>query len=196
MLVRDAMSRPAYTVGPNATLKEAMTLLDERSVTSLPVVNAAGRILGIVSEADLIAEMVPPDTRLHMVPESEEAHVMPAQSVAEVMNRHPVTVSLDTDLAEATDLMTSTAIKSLPVLDEHQRVVGMVSRRDVVQLLARPDAVLEGEVDDLFRRMGKDWLVDVRDGVVTVTGPVDERERHLATTAAGTVPGVTGVDIT
>ena len=196
MLVRDAMSRPAYTVGPNATLKEAMTLLDERSVTSLPVVNAAGRILGIVSEADLIAEMVPPDTRLHMVPETEEARVMPAQSVVEVMNRHPVTVTVDTDLAEATDLMTSTAIKSLPVLDEHERVVGVVSRRDVVRLLARPDAVLEGEVDDLFRRMGKDWLVDVRDGVVTVTGPVDERERHLATTAAGTVPGVTGVDIT
>ena len=138
MLVRDVMSRPAVTVRADASLKEATTLLDVRSLTTLPVVDSEGRVLGIVSEADLITGMVPRDTRLHMVPRATETHTLPPGSVGEVMNLHPMTVNEDTDLAEAADLMTTTGVKSLPVLNHRRHVVGVVSRRDVIHLLARP----------------------------------------------------------
>ena len=195
MLVRDAMSRPAVTVRVDTSLKEATALLDERSFTTLPVVNAESRPVGIVSEADLIAGMVPRDTRLHMVPTATEAHTLPPASVGEVMNRHPMTVSEDTELAEAADLMTSSGVKSLPVLDGHGRVVGVVSRRDIIHLLARPDGEIEAELDDVFRRLDRDWLVEVKDGVVTVTGPVGGGEHAMAVTLAETVAGVTAVTI-
>ena len=62
-------------------------------------------------------------------------------------------------------------------------------------MLARPDAEIEAEVDDAFRRLGRDWLVDVTGGVVTITGPVGAGEHGLATTLAETVAGVTAVVI-
>jgi CBS-domain-containing membrane protein len=193
MLVRDVMTRPAITVRADVPLKEATTLLDARSITTLPVVDSRGRPVGVVSEADVISGMVPRDTRLHMAPSATEAHILPPETVGEVMNPHPMTVSESTDLAEAADLLTSTGVKSLPVLDEHGRVVGMVSRRDIIHLLARPDSEIEAELDDAFRRLGRDWLVDVSGGVVTVTGPVGAGEHGLAATLAETVAGVTAV---
>ena len=60
-------------------------------------------------------------------------------------------------------------MKSLPVVDERHRVVAVVSRRDIVRVLARADERIEYEVDDLFRDLGVDWLVDVIDGAATVT---------------------------
>ena len=193
MLVRDVMTRPAITVRADVPLKEATTLLDARSITTLPVVDSRGRPVGVVSEADVISGMVPRDTRLHMAPSATEAHILPPETVGEVMNPHPMTVSESTDLAEAADLLTSTGVKSLPVLDEHGRVVGMVSRRDIIHLLARPDSEIEAELDDAFSRLGRDWLVDVSGGVATVTGPVGAGEHGLAATLAETVAGVTAV---
>ena len=195
MLVRDVMSRPAVTVRADASLKEATTLLDVRSLTTLPVVDSEGRVLGIVSEADLIAGMVPRDTRLHMVPGTTETHTLPPGSVGEVMNLHPMTVHEDTDLADAADLMTTTGVKSLPVLNHRRHVVGVVSRRDVIHLLARPDTEIEAELDDLYRRLDRDWLVEVRDGIATVTGPEGEGEHAMAATLAESVAGVTGVTV-
>jgi len=195
MLVRDVMSRPAVTVRADASLKEATTLLDVRSLTTLPVVDSEGRVLGIVSEADLIAGMVPRDTRLHMVPGTTETHTLPPGSVGEVMNLHPMTVHEDTDLADAADLMTTTGVKSLPVLNHRRHVVGVVSRRDVIHLLARPDTEIEAELDDLYRRLDRDWLVEVRDGIATVTGPEGEGEHAMAATLAESVAGVTGVAV-
>jgi CBS-domain-containing membrane protein len=193
MLVRDVMSRPAVTVRAGASLKEATTLLDARSLTTLPVVDSEGRVLGIVSEADLISGMVPRDSRLHLVPVADETHTLPPATVGEVMNLHPMTVEEDTDLAEATDLMTTTGVKSLPVLDRRGRISGVVSRRDVIHLLARPDTQIEAELDDVFRRLDRDWLVEVRDGIAHVTGPAGAGEHSMATTLAESVAGVTGV---
>lgn len=93
--------------------------------------------------------------------------------VQDVMTRRPVTVRGDTDVAEAVELMTSTTVKSLPVVDEHGRVVGVVSRRDVVHALARPDD----------------------EGRVVVDGPVSARDRTIATTTVTTVPGVRSVHL-
>jgi CBS domain-containing protein len=111
------------------------------------------------------------------------------------MNHRTVTVRADTDLATAADLMTDTGVKSLPVIDEHHRVVGMVSRRDIIHMLARRDTTIEAEVDAMFHELGVDWLAEAQDGVVMVTGPENAQDRALAETAAGTVPGVVAVNV-
>jgi CBS domain-containing protein len=150
-------------------------------------------LVGVVSEADLLRDALPPDSRAHMLPVPDERHHQ-AQRVEDVMTRHPVTVRADLDLAEATELIISTTVKSVPVV-EGSRLVGMVSRRDVVHALARSDADIAAELDELYHTLGVDWLVEVQDGEVTVEGPVGSKARSLAETAAGTVPGVMSVTV-
>jgi len=191
MLVREVMSRPAVTVNDGATVKAAIALLEEHEISALPVIDSSGRLIGVVSEADVIREMVVPDQRVHEIPVRLTAAPLRVV-VADIMSNHPVTVSADTDLAVAAELMTSSAIKSLPVLD-HGRLVGVVSRRDVIRVLARPDVRLESEIDELFRQTGHDWLVDVTDGVAVIDGPVVESEQDLAQALANTVPGIVGI---
>jgi CBS domain-containing protein len=114
--------------------------------------------------------------------------------VDEVMNHHPITVAPDSDLAEAVEVMTSTAVKSLPVV-EHGRVVGVVSRRDVIHAVARPDTEIQAEIGELIHELGRDWLIDVRNGGVEVQGPQTDAEVRLATAVASTVHGVTHVSV-
>jgi CBS domain-containing protein len=196
MLVRDVMTTPAITVRPDTPIKEALAMLDEHAVTALPVITGnGGQVVGVVSEADLIRDGIQPDFRQHLAFAPAETRMLPPHTVSEVMNAHPITVSPDTDLLEAVDLMTTTTVKSLPVVDRERRVVGVVSRRDVVHVLARPDYLLAAEADDLFRRLGLEWLVDVIDGVAAVRGPATARESTMATAVLGAIPGVTGVTI-
>jgi CBS-domain-containing membrane protein len=169
--------------------------MDEHSVTMLPVVNPADMIIGVLSEADVIREAVPSDRRRHELPAEDDLRVGVHHEVSEAMSRHPVTVTPDTDLAEAAALMTDTTVKSLPVIDELDRVIGVVSRRDILHVHARADAVVEADVDDLYRRLGKDWLVEVTDGEAAVTGPADRFEGSMAEAAGLSVPGVRKVRV-
>ena len=118
----------------------------------------------------------------------------PPRRVADVMSHLVVTVDADDDLDVAIDLMWSTMVKSLPVL-EHGRVAGMISRSDVVHLLAGRDDRIRAEVRELLQAERPDWQVDVTDGTVTVIGPADPHERKLAEVLAGTVRGVVAVRI-
>jgi len=190
MLVRDVMTSPATTIPADAPIGHALRLLDAQSVTMLPVVSQAGVIVGVLSEADVVLDALPPDIRTHMIPTGELDEVGRAQRVADLMNRLPVTVHPETDLATAAQLMSDSVVKSLPVIDDAGLVLGVVSRRDIVHVLARSDEAIEAEVDDLFRKLGTDWMVDVADGRVTVTGPESDAERSMAESAALSVPGV------
>ena len=194
MLVREVMTTDPVIVRAGTTVKAALRLLDENYISSLPVTDEDGRVCGVVSEADLIRDLVGPDQRLHEIPiaDPEPSHGY----VDEVMTTHAITVHPDTDLAQAVELVTSTGIKCLPVVDEHDRVLGVVSRRDVVRMLARADETLEQEVDALLVSAGmSDWLVDVHDGIAEISGPASARERTLAKTLARTVPGVVAVTV-
>jgi CBS domain-containing protein len=195
MLVREVMTPRPVTVHPSTETRTALRLLDEHAITSMPVVDSGGRIVGVVSEADLVRESLPADPRAHMIPPTDDHRPPPPHTVGELMSRHPVAVHEGDDLSEAVELLTSTAVKSVPVLDAARHVVGMLSRRDVVHLLARDDDRIEREVDELYRQAGVDWLVSVQDGLVTVEGPVDPTSRAMATSLAVTVPGVTGVRV-
>ena len=191
MLVREVMSNEAITVPLGTTVKSALAMLASARITSMPVVSASGKLRGIVSEADLIRDGVSADSRLHEI-QREDFLIDRHQYVDEVMTTRVLTVGPDSDLAEAVDLMTTTGVKSVPVVAADGRVLGVVSRSDVVALLARADHDLERDVDAALASVGlRDWLVEVNDGTVELVAParaVDDR--GLARVVAGTVPGV------
>ena len=197
MLVRELMSNQAITVQLGTPVKSALAVLASAHITSLPVVSASGKLRGIVSEADLIRDGVSSDARLHEIP-PENVLVERHQYVDDVMTTHVLTVGPDSDLAEAVELMTSTGVKSVPVVATNGKVLGVVSRSDVVHMLARADHDLERDVDAALVSVGlRDWLVEVNDGTVELVAPprgVDDR--GLARVVAGTVPGVVQVHVT
>lgn len=193
MLVFEVMSREPVTVRPDTRIKTALAVLAEHAVTALPVVTTTGRVCGVVSEADLIRELLPRDRRTHLIPPVDDDRSRPA-TVAEVMTAHPVTVYPDSDLVEAVDLLTSTTVKSVPVVDRHGQLRGVLSRSDVVRLLARADDDIQGQVDRLLRTAGlEDWLVEVEDGAVRLLGPENSADTRIARLLAATVPGVVEV---
>lgn len=193
MLVREVMTRRPITVAPDASTREALLLLDRHSITSMPVLGEDGTLVGVVSEADLVHDALPPDSRAHLLPVADGRSAR-ARRVEDVMTRDVVTVRAELDLAEATELIISKGVKSVPVVDG-SRLVGMVSRRDVVHALARSDVDIASDLEELFGTLEVHWTVDVQDGEVTVDGPVGTNARSLAETATGTVPGVRSITI-
>jgi CBS domain-containing protein len=191
MLVREVMSSPAVTVAPGTPLKHAVQLLDGHRITAMPVVDDQGHLVGVVSEADVLRDTVTPDRRAHE--RSVEIAAPPVHlAVTDVMTHLPISVSPDDDLSRAVDLLVDTQVKSLPVV-AYGRVVGMVSRRDVIAVLARQDALIEAEVDEALRLAGVECVVGVDDGVVQLDGAQSAESLRVARVIASRVPGVIGV---
>jgi CBS domain-containing protein len=191
MLVRDVMTTEVVTVGPMASLKHATELLDTHHVTALPVVDEHGRLVGVLSEADVLRDGLLPDPTRHEIRTPVSGRTAPLR-VKDVMTAMPVSVTADSDLAEAARTLVDTQVKSLPVV-EHGHLVGIVSRSDVIAMLARRDPLIEAEVDELLRAAEVDFLVEVVDGVVRLDGPTGEHTREIARVLASAVAGVVGV---
>ena len=195
MLVQDVMTHDPVTVTEDTPVKEAIGLLARHGITSMPVLTRSGRLTGVVSEADLIRDLLASDPRAHELPAHEEWHDRPGV-VGDVMTPHAVTVRPHTDLAVAVDLVTSTSVKSVPVVDQSGGLVGMFSRSDVIRALARADQDLARDVAATLASVGLgDWAADVTDGTVTLTGPGNARDEAIAQVVAGTVPGVVEVEL-
>lgn len=122
MLVREIMTSPAVTIRPIDEVAEAARVLNRLSLTTLPVVDHDLRLLGIISEADVIGSHGRLDVPL----------------VSDVMTRDVFTAQADDDLSTVVALMSRTVLKSLPVL-LRGRVVGVISRRDLVRAMTRGD---------------------------------------------------------
>jgi CBS domain-containing protein len=182
MRTRDIMTSPVVTVTPDTSLKDVARILVERGINSVPVVDAAGRLCGIVSEADLLAL------------EAASSRGSPPHTVKEVMSKSVYTLAEDTDAAAAARMMLRHRLKSVPVV-AGDRVVGIVARRDLLRLVARGDDDIRA---DLQARLANELEllqcleVEVADGVVTVAG-AGELGRQLLAGLARTVPGVVEV---
>lgn len=192
MLVRELMTPDPVTVTPVTPVKSALTLLAAHAITSMPVLER-GRLCGVVSEADLIRDRVATDRRAHEALPDVSRPALP-KVVGDVMTRHPVTALPEDDLADVVELLTSTTVKSVPVVDHDGRLVGMLSRSSVVQVLARADEDLAKDVDAALTWVGLGaWIADVTDGVVVLSGPDGSTDGAVAQLVAGTVPGVVEV---
>jgi CBS domain-containing protein len=194
MLVKDVMTPDPITVVPSVGIKAAMTKLAFAGITSMPVVDAERHLCGIVSEADLLHDLVD-DPRAHERPIAIRP-VVPARTVDDVYTRTPLAVGPRDDVTAAVDLMEARGFKSLPVVDDEHRLVGMVSRSDVLRALARDDDVIAHDVVRLLEEMGHgSWTVTVSSGVVEIAGPQDAGERSLAHALSRTVAGVVAVHV-
>jgi len=128
MFVRDRMSSPAVTITPNTTLQDALNLMHEHRFRRLPVVDEKGRLVGIVSERDLLYASPPPAALLNGL---ELNHVLSKLQIEEVMTQDVITTTPDAFIEDVARLMVENKIGGLPIVDEDNYVVGVITETDV-----------------------------------------------------------------
>ena len=189
MLVREIMTSPAYSVHEDASLEEALKLMASARVTSLPVVDRGTRVVGIISEADLLKADLEPDPRAHVRPARQPVEPL-LTTVRQVMTADPHTVREDNDVAELAHTFATTSWKSVPVV-RGDVLLGVVSRSDVIRAMSRSDKDIEAEISRTLKEIGMhSWHVDVVDAVVHITGTGSDRERGAVVSIAQSVKGV------
>jgi len=212
MRAHQIMTRPVYSVLPEATIAEAANIMLQRHISGLPVVDAAGKLVGIVSEGDFIRRSEIGTQRkrsrwLKFLLGAGEAATdfvhEHGRKISEVMTRVPLTITEDTTLEEIVTSMETNGVKRLPVMREG-KLVGIVSRANLLQAVASlsreiPDPTAD---DDHIRKriidslQKNDWCpfglsVVVRDGIVHLSGLItEERSRQAAIVGAENVSGV------
>jgi CBS-domain-containing membrane protein len=182
-LVKDLMTTQVVTVAPETPFKKIVACLAEHRVTALPVVDDQGWVLGVVSEADLLLKEEFPDpdqdipllwTRRRRAERAKAA----ASTAADLMTVGVVSISGDATVPEAARRMHTAKVKRLPVVDERGRLVGIISRADLLKVFSRPDADIRREILDQV--IAGELLLDpsrfrvqVHDGVATLEGQVE-----------------------
>lgn len=201
MQARDIMSSPVVSVTPDMTVKYAANLLSGHGFTALPVLDGDGRLVGVVTEADLVRDRFPRDARYRggdgSAPDEPPA-APPPGTVGGVMTTPAVGMGAGTDVVDLVRVLLEDRIRSMPIVDG-AHVVGVVTRRDLVRALARDDTVISADVRHQLSIYGgpRRWTVEVHDGAVEVVDAYDdETDRHVATVLAQAVPGVTAVRVT
>ena len=198
-IVSDVMTRTVATVVRGTAFKDIVRTMQERKVSALPVLDAAERVIGIVSEADLLPKEEfrdnDPDrhTQLRRLSDLAKAGSVTA---GELMTAPALTVSPGTTLAQAARTMAGARVKRLPVVDHAGRLEGVVSRADLLKVFLRDDDEIGEEVRRevvayLFPGPASDVRVEVQDGVVRLGGRV--RDTSLIPVAARSVRAVEGV---
>ena len=223
MRAMDVMTTHVITVGPDTSVQEVAKILSERSISGVPVVDAENRLIGIVSEGDLLHRVETGTERrvqrrrrswwLDTIGSEEElarnyvkSH---GRTAGDVMTREVVSVSDTTELADIANLLEMKRIKRVPVVRDG-KLVGIVSRANLVRALAAAGSRLTADTatDDrtirqklLAELQGQEWVhtwaadIIVRDGIVHIWVSDDrpEEERRALRVAAENIPGVRGV---
>jgi CBS domain-containing protein len=204
MKVADVMTKDVVTVGPVASLKEVAALLVEHGISGVPVVDAEGCALGVVTEADILRkERIPPRrsrtyVALHPAEIMEEELRTDARTAGEAMTTPAKVIAGDRPVAEAAARMLDEGVNRLPVVED-DRVVGIVTRADLVRAFVRSDAEIAREIreDILLRTIWTDpstFALSVERGHVALRGRVDTAaDADLIPALAARVPGVVSV---
>ncbi|MFD0068734.1 CBS domain-containing protein [Streptomyces sp. NPDC056690] len=163
--VADLMATTAVSVQPGTSFKEIARLLSEFDITAVPVVDEFERPVGVVSEADLLHRRVAGSGRT---------------TAADIMTSPAITAAPEWSVVRASRVMGRHGVKRLPVVDAAGRLIGVLSRSDLVQLFLRRDLSIREEiVEDVLTRtlqLSPSTLsVEVNDGVVTLSGAVERR---------------------
>lgn len=197
--VSDVMSQTVVAVGEEARFKEVVETMEQWKVSALPVLAGEGRVIGVVSEADLLLKEEfresDPD-RMEQLRRSGEVRKAGAVTAGELMTAPALTVHADDTLAQAARTMAYKSVKRLPVVDSQGLLQGIVSRSDLLKVFLRSDEDLAAEVREevvgrLFPESATELAVGVTDGVVTLSGRI--RTPALFPVAARLVRAVEGV---
>ena len=194
MRAREIMTRQVVTVRTDTPAQKAAALLSEHGVTSLPVLDDDDRVVGIVSEIDLIRDRMPHDPRSHLRPATHEQRD-PARLVGQVMTDTVVCMPETADTGDLASTMLENNVRAVPIVDGG-RLLGIVSRRDLLRTLLRDDDAIRAEVTqrlDDYAGEANRWTVAVDEGIVTIAGHFDDTQEEIIAVLARTVPGVVRV---
>jgi acetoin utilization protein AcuB len=128
MFVRNRMSSPAVAIPPDTSFQDALKLMSDHRFRRLPVVNKKGKLVGIVSERDLLHASPSPATSLSFW---EITYLLSKIHIREIMTKEVITTTPDTPIEDAARLMADNKIGGLPVVDKRNRVVGVVTETDI-----------------------------------------------------------------
>jgi CBS domain-containing protein len=198
------MTEPVVSVGDDTPYREIVDTLAEHGISAVPVVDSFDRVHGVVSESDLLHKVEFSDgavePRLFEGRRRRAARTKAAGAVArDLMSAPAITAMPDTPIAVAARRMESEQVTRLPVVNELGRLVGIVTRGDLLRVFRRSDAEIRRDVvDEVLRKVLSvepgTIRVMVHKGVVTIEGRVDRRSAAaLAIRVSHTIPGVVGV---
>ncbi len=204
-VVADVMTANVVTVRPDTGYQHIVNLLIGHEVSAVPVVDDENRVLGVVSEGDLATKVE--FAAMWPVTHGQSQHgrrrtVAKVKSMADtaaaLMTAPAVTIDSRASLAAAARVMADADVKRLPVVDSQGRLVGIVSRRDLLRTHLRSDLQIRQEVAEVlggwFHLQPGQTSVAVVDGVVTLVGEVaDRRQAELAVKFVGAIDGVVDV---
>jgi CBS domain-containing protein len=166
--VKDVMTTGVIAARPDASYPDLAAVLHEHRISGFPVVDGEGVVVGVVSESDLLARQA--------APRPHRKQTDPARlTAADLMSWPPVTVGPDETARRAARLMYSRKLRRLPVVDHRGRLIGIVTRADLLSALTRPDEEIRREItqdviaDGFFTDPDR-LAVSVKDGVVTLAG--------------------------
>jgi len=180
--VRDVMTQRVVSVDRAASYRNLVDLLTEKRISALPVIDEAGHVLGVVSETDLLRKIEyngGAEPRIFDGPRRrDDRRRSQGRVAADLMSAPPIVVAADTSITAAARTMHREGVKRLPVVDEHNRLAGIVTRGDLLKTHLRTDQEI---LDDVCTGVLRPFLPDdtetvivaVVDGVVTMTGTVD-----------------------
>jgi CBS domain-containing protein len=195
----ELMAKDVVSVTADASYREVVALMDRHRISALPVVDAAGRCVGIVTSGDLILKQ-DPEVRDSGPPPGMRAHVDQVKAAATtagmLMTAPVMMVRRHHTVAQAVRLLHHFNIKHLPVVDEQDRLVGIVSRGDLLRVFLRSDDEIDREISEEI--LGRPYVagnvevaVQVGGGVVRLEGYA--RTQHDLDTLIELVRGVDGV---
>ena len=203
--VKDVMSAEVVAVRRGASFKEMAASLRQYRISAFPVIDDDGKVIGVVSEADLLAKEALADgqagipgavTGLLLRKQHEKADALTA---GEMMTHPAVTVRPGDTVEHAARLMYTLQVKRLPVVDAGGHLIGIVSRSDVLAVFDRPDSEILAEITDDVILHGflidpALFIVTVRDGVITIRGNLESANLgHELVTKIRHVRGVVAV---
>jgi CBS domain-containing protein len=199
--VRDVMSERVVAVRKDARFKEMIARMRESQISAFPVIDAAGKVTGVVSEADMLnkeADQASPGTFASLLRfrDHEKAAGITA---GELMTSPAVTIGPDAPVIEAARLMRDRRVKRLPVTSATGHLIGIVSRADVLSVFTRPDEQIRHEVTEEVIRGGylvrrERFTVTVQDGIVTLSGrPETDQDGRDLIEAVRHIEGVISV---
>jgi CBS domain-containing protein len=200
-MVKDLMTTPVVTVELTTPFKEIAARLAEHRISAVPVVDRDQRVLGVVSEADLLLKKEFPEPQknipLFWTKRQRVDREKAAATVArDLMTVAVVSVAPEATVAEAARRMHTAGVKRLPVIERGGRLVGIISRSDLLKVFDRSDADIRREiVEDVivgeFMMAPSRFFLHVNDGVVALQGRVERRS--LLPYVLRAVQGVEGV---
>lgn len=196
MKASELMATPVITARTDMPVREAAALLAEHAITSLPVLDDDGNVVGMVSEVDLLRSRMPHDPRAHAIGLPDAAQ--PPERVGEVMSDVVVCLSENADSADLAEALVDNRIRAVPIL-RGAELVGIVSRRDLLRTLLRDDTAIAADVRErlaAYAGVPERWHIHAAEGIVTVTGAfASQREQETVHALASTVDGVVRVNL-